>query len=139
MEFLQASQFLPPRLQVTGNLLELPLIAMHNLIVTMATNIDKTIITLVPEVIPLIGKTIRIMIINLPLVFARSKTIMLMIVNFCDLALVLVPQAVLAIFMVTMMTGMQPMFIPNNMAKLNDPLHPNNNKNMIKQTILNPD
>ncbi len=77
-------------------------------------------------------------IVNLPLVFARSQTMVLMIMNIHYLASILIPKAVLVIFTVTLMTGMQPMVIPKNIAGLNGPLHPNNNKNMISQIILNP-
>ncbi len=113
---------------------------MHNLIMTVVTNIDKTV-ALVPEVVLMIYMIVRIEIINLPLVFARSKTTILMIKRVCNLALVLVPlvpQAALMIFMVTLMMGMQTMFIPKNMAKLNDLFHPKNNKNMINENILYP-
>ncbi len=113
---------------------------MHSLIMNVVTNIDKNIVALVPEVVPMIDMIVRIKTINLSLVFGRSKTIMLMIMNVCNLALVLVPvpQAILAIFTVTLMMGIQPIFIPKNVAELNGPIHKNNNKNMINQIIRNP-
>ncbi len=60
------------------------------------------------------------------------------IVNVCNLTLGLVSQAIFAIFTVTLITGMHPMFIPKNTARLNGPIPPNNNTNMINQIILNP-
>ncbi len=61
-----------------------------------------------------------------------------MIMDVHILVLILAPQAILAIFMVTLMTGMQPMFIPKNVAMLNGLLHPNKNMIMITPIILNP-
>ncbi len=76
---------------------------MHNLI--MVTSIDTIVIIVIPGAIPVIDTITGIGIVNLHLAIARSKTIMLMIMDVCDLALalILVPQAVLVTFMVTLM------------------------------------
>ncbi len=110
---------------------------MHNLIVTVVTKIDKIVVALIPDAVSMINTVAGIGIVKLPLTNARSKTVMLMIMNICNLALILVPQALLSIFMVTLMRGMQPIIIPKNVAILNGLLHLNNNKNMINKIILN--
>ncbi len=66
---------------------------MHNLIVTVATSIDKIIGALVQEAVLVINAIARIWIINLALAITRSKTIMQMIMDVCALAFVLVTQA----------------------------------------------
>ncbi len=99
---------------------------------------NNIVIVLVLEAAPRIDMIAGTGIVNLPLVIARSKTFMLKVVNAHNLVLVLVLQAVLAIFTFLQVTGMQPMFNPKNVAKLNSLLHPDNNKKMVNQTILTP-
>ncbi len=123
---------------IIGHCLKLILTLMHNMIMTMATSIDKIVVALVPEAAPMIDMIARIGIVKPPFAIARSKTIMLMIMGVCTLALVIIPQAILVTFTATLTMGMQPMVILTEVTILNGLFHPNNNNSMVNQIILKP-